>query len=117
MIWRDIVARWLLDKNVTREEGWGTLDVVKLFVEKSIVPVTLMDNPTLHTVILTQIMWETLKGITVPPAPQGNNFTYRMNAKEMLNWDLAKKSGEQVKSLEKETGVNLDYYYKLNIGN
>jgi hypothetical protein len=36
-----------------------------------------------------------------------------MNAKEVMNWDMAKKSGEQVVALEKQMGVNLDYYYKL----
>jgi hypothetical protein len=46
-------------------------------------------------VLLTQIMWERLKGITVPRAPQPGNFTYHMNAKEMMNEDLARKSGQQ----------------------
>jgi hypothetical protein len=40
-----------------------------------------------------------------------------MNAKEVMNWDMAKKSGEQVVALKKQTGVNLDYYYTLNIKN
>ena len=58
-----------------------------------------------------------VKGIAVPRTPQGSTFTYYMNAKEVMNWDMAKKSGEQVAALEKQTGVNLDYYYKLNIKN
>jgi hypothetical protein len=35
----------------------------------------------------------------------------------MMNMDMAKKSGQQFLALEKETGVNLDCYYKLKIRN
>ena len=77
---------------------------------------TLIDNPTLHSIILTQIILETLTGITVPRAPQGNTFTYHMNTKEIM-FDMASKNEKQVESLEKETGVNLDHYHNLNIKN
>ena len=80
MNWRDIVA---LEGNL------GTMELVQLFVERNIVPERLMDNDALHTVLLTQIMWETLKGIAVPRAPQGSTFTYYMNAKEVMNWEEA----------------------------
>jgi hypothetical protein len=82
MNWRDIVASWLVDKKATLEGNLGTMELVQLFVERNIVPERLMDNDALHTVLLTQIMWETLKGIAVPRAPQGSTFTYYMNAKE-----------------------------------
>jgi hypothetical protein len=67
--------------------------------------------------MLTQIILETLMGITVPRAPQGNTFTYQMNAREMMMWDMARKNEKQVEALEKETGVNLDHHHKLNIRN
>ena len=35
----------------------------------------------------------------------------------MMNMNMAKGSGLQFLALEKETGVNLDNYYKLRIGN
>jgi hypothetical protein len=38
-----------------------------------------------------------------------------MNAREMMVWDMARKNEKQVEALEKETGVNLDHYHKLNI--
>ena len=38
-----------------------------------------------------------------------------MNAKEMMMWDLGAKNTKQIKTLEEQTGVNLDHYYKLNI--
>jgi hypothetical protein len=40
-----------------------------------------------------------------------------MDAKEMMMLDLTRENEGQVLTLEKETGVNLDHYYKLNIGN
>jgi hypothetical protein len=117
MTWRNIVTHWLSDKIITQEGNLATLDLMKLLIEKNMIPATLIDNPTLHSIILTQIILETLTGITVPRAPQGNTFTYHMNAKEMMMWDMARKNEKQIESLEKETGVNLDHYHKLNIRN
>ena len=51
----------------------------------------------------------------MPEAPQGNNFAYLMNAKEMITWELGAKNAKHIKLLEEQTGVNLDHYYKLNI--
>ena len=79
------------------------------------IPTTLIDKPTLHSIILMQIILETLTGITVPRAPQGNTFTYHMNAKEIMMFDMARKNEKQIEALEKETRVNLDHYHKLNI--
>ena len=62
-----------------------------------------------------QIMLETLNGLSVPKAPQGNNFTYHMNAKEMMMWELSAKNAKHIRSLEEQTGMNLDHYYKLEI--
>ena len=76
---------------------------------------TLVNNSTLQSILLTQMMLETLNGISVPKAPQGNNFAYLRNAKEMMMWELGAKNAKHIKSLEEQTGVNLDHYYKLNI--
>ena len=43
----------------------------------------------------------------MPAVRQGNNFTYHMNAKEMMMWDLDAKNTKQIKVLEEQTGVNL----------
>ena len=117
MAWRDIVTHWLSDKFLTQEGNLATMDLMRLLIEKNIIPATLIDNPTLHAIMLTQIILETLTGVTVPRAPQGNNFTYHMNAKEIMMWDLARKNEKRVATLEEETGVNLDHYHKLNIRN
>ena len=71
----------------------------------------------LHSILLTQIMLETLNGKSVPKAPQGNTFTYYANAKEMMMWELGAKNAKHIKSLEEQTGVNLDHYHKLGIMN
>jgi hypothetical protein len=117
MNWREVVARWLAGKGVILGGELKIMELVELMIGRNMIPAWLADNATLHTVLLTQVMWETLKGIVVPQAPQGSNFTYYMNAGEMMNMDMAKKSGQQFLALEKETGVNLDCYYKLKIRN
>ena len=111
MSWRDIISTWLT--NNSRKEDRLILDLIRYLVETNIIPKTLVDNLTLHSILLTQIMLETLNEISVPKAPQGNTFTYHANAKEMMMWELGAKNAKHIKSFEEQTGVNLDYYYKL----
>ena len=92
----------------------ATLELIKLLIEENTIPPTLMDNSTLHSIILTQVLLETLTGITVPQISQGSDL---LDAKEMMMLDLGRTNEKQVLTLEKETGVNLDHYHKLNIGN
>ena len=114
MFWRDIISAWLSNK--TRQDR-SILDLIRSLVETNIIPETLADNSMLQTILLTQIMLETLNGLSVPKAPQGNTFTYHMNAKELMMWDLGAKNATQIETLEEQTGVNLDHYYKLRIVN
>ena len=53
------------------------MDVHKL-IRANIIPATLVEDQNLHSILLNQIMLETLGDINVPRAPQGNNFTYRV---------------------------------------
>ena len=103
--------------NAGRKYNLATLELIKLLIEENTIPSTLIDNPTLHSIILTQIILETLTSITVPQVSQGSDLTYRMNAKEMMMWDMARKNEKQIEALEEETGVNLDHCHKLNIRN
>ena len=116
MSWRDITSTWLT--NNSGEEDRLILDLIRYLVERNIIPETLVDNLTLHSILLTQIMLETLNGRSVLKAPQGNTFfTYHANAKEMMMWELGAKNAKHIKSLEEQTGVNLYHYHKLGIMN
>ncbi len=117
MSWRDIITEWLSEKKMIAPDGeLSTTNLVEILVEKNIIPPGIKNNATLHGVLLTRILLETLDAIKVPRAPQAanGNFVYRMNAKEMLKWSMGSKNAEEVKALEKETGVNLEHYHKLN---
>ena len=93
------------------------LDLLRYLVERNTIPETLVDNSTLQSILLTQVMLETLIGISVPKASQGNTFTYHANANEMMMWELGAKNAKHIKSLQEQTGVNLDHYHKLGIIN
>ena len=114
MPWRNTITRWLSDKCIMQDGNLATLELIKLLIEENTIPPTLVDNSTLHSIILTQILLETLTGITVPQISQGSDL---LDAKEMMMLDLGRTNEKQVLTLEKETGVNLDHYHKLNIGN
>jgi hypothetical protein len=116
MLWRNIITQWLSDKCITRGENLAILSLIRLLIEENTIPSTLVDNATLHSIILTQIILEMLTGITVPGIYQGSDLTYKRDAREMMMLDLVRKNEGQVLTLEKETGVNLDHYHKLHTG-
>ena len=110
MSWRNIVTEWMSSKN-------EFIDLVGRLIRANIIPTTLVDDHKLYSILLNQIMLETLGEINVPRALQGNNFTYRTNAKETIMWDLNQTNGKLIRELEGKTGVNRDNYHKLNIIN
>ncbi len=118
MSWRDIITVWLLKEKFVapNEIKLSTTNLADILVEKNMIPPGIKNNATLHGVLLTRILLETLDAIEVPRAPQASNgnFVYRMNAKEMLKWSMGSKNQKEVEALEKETGVNLEHYHKLN---
>ena len=118
MSWKDVITAWLSEEklSVPNETKLSTTDLADRLVEENMIPSAIKNNAILHEVLLTRILLETLDVIKVPRAPQNPNgyFVYRMNAKEMLLWNMGRKNAEQVKALEKETGVNLEHYHKLN---
>ena len=85
MSWRNIVTEWMSSKT-------EFMDLVGRLIHANIIPTTLIDDQHLHSILLNQIMLETLGDINVPRAPQGNNFTYCANAKETRMWDLRMES-------------------------
>ena len=115
MSWKDIVSTWLT--NNSRKEDHLILDLICYLVETNIIPETLVDNSTLQSILLTQIMLETLNRISMPKAPQENTFTYHANTKEIMMWDLWEKNAKHIKPLEEQTGVSLYHYYKHGIIN
>ena len=121
MSWKDVITTRLSEEKliVPNETKLSTSDLVDKLVEKDMIPTAIKNNATLHEVLLTQILLKTLDAIEVPRAPQAANgaFVYRMNAKEMLKWSMGSKNQKEFEALEKETGVSLKHYHKLNINN
>ena len=120
MSWRDIITKWLPKEGFVTQGKISTTNLVEILVEKNIIPPGIKDNATLHGVLLTRILLETLDATQVPRAPQVTNgsghcnFSYRMNAKEILKWSMGSKNQKELEALEKETGVSLEHYHKLN---
>ncbi len=120
MSWRDIITKWLSKEGFVTPGKISTTNLVEILVEKNIIPHGIKDNATSHGVLLTRILLETLDAIEVPRAPQVTNgsehcnFSYRMNAKEILKWSMGSKNQKELEALEKETGVSLEHYHKLN---
>ena len=77
MWWRNIVTEWMSSKT-------EFMDLVGRLIRANIIPTTLVDDHKLYSILLNQIMLETLGEIKVPRAPQGNHFVYRANSKETL---------------------------------
>ena len=92
---RKIVTEWMSSKT-------EFMDLLGRLIRANIIPATLVDDQKLYSILLNQIMLETLGDIYVPRAPQGNNFVYRANAKETTMWDLSQKNGKLIRELEEK---------------
>ena len=112
MSWKDIINSHLKNRlpNETNSD-LSTIDLVNKLVEKGMIPEAIKCNTTLHEVLLSEILLKTLEGIKVPLAQRGEE---ELNAKEVLFWQIGRKGAERTKDLERETGVSLEYYHKLN---
>ena len=61
MNWREMTVRWLAEKGVVLVGRLlEIMELVELMIGRNIIPVWLEDNATLHGILLTQVMWETL---------------------------------------------------------
>ena len=85
-------------------------------IHENMIPTTLLNDVTLHSVLLIQVILETLTGVTAPAIPP-RNCSYHMDAKEIMIFDLNVKIDKLIKELEERTGVNLNHYHKLKIEN
>ena len=97
MCWRDIVKNWFISKTLEREK-LEILNLIRQMIETHTIPATLVDNETLHTILLTQILLETLNDVSVPRKPQGKESAYRSDAREAIMWNL---SGENVLKIKR----------------
>ena len=113
MCWRDIVKNWFISKTLQRESA-EIFNSIRQLIETNTIPATLVDNETLYSILLTQILLETLNNVSVPRKSQGKNFAYRSDAREAI---MSAENVLKIKRLEEETGVNLDHYHKLNMMN
>ncbi len=113
MTWRNIVTQWALK----RKDNLIIPDLVKELAHANIVPIRLINNVTLHSILLRQALLEILNFAVVPKAPQGSTFVHHMNAKEEMMWSFRRRIIEEIQAVEKETGMHLDHYYKLGIEN
>ena len=113
MSWRDFVTRWISN----RGDRLVVMDLVGELIRANSIPATLVDNATLHTILIKQALLETLNTAVLPNAPQGRTFTYHMNVKEEMMWSFGTKIQQHIRELQKETGVHLDHYHKLKIEN
>jgi hypothetical protein len=85
-------------------------------IQVNLIPATLIDNSTLHSIMLTQVILETYNDeLAVPAVPQRSKLSNERHGND--DEEPWCKKEKQVMTLVEQTGVNLDYYHKLNIEN
>ena len=108
MSWRDSVIKQM--SNTTTSQNLSIRDLVHRLIHENMIPTTLLNDVALHSVLLIQVILETLTGVTAPAIPP-RNCSYHMDAKEIMILDLNVKIDKLIKELEERTGVNLNHYY------
>ena len=101
MSWRDVVTNWLSNKKdltlLDLLQEMIQADMIRDMIEANMIPATLIDNQTLHSILLTQVILETLMDLSVPPA---NNFTH--NANRRIFYLLYERQGDGNVGLERK---------------
>ncbi len=112
MSWKDVISSHLRSRlpNETNS-NLSTVDLANELVERGMIPEAIECNATLHEVLLLETLLKTLEGIEVPLAQRGAE---ELSAKEVLLWQMGRKSAERTEDLERETGLSLEYYHRLN---
>ena len=111
-----MVKSWFISKTLQRKK-LEILNLIRQLIETSTIYATLVDNERLQSILLTQILLETLNNLSVPRKPQGKEFVYRSDAREAFMWNLSAEIVLKIKRLEEEAGDNLDHFHKLNVIN
>lgn len=84
-------------------------------LRNELIPDFITDNACLYNVLMLQMERLLVSNLSVPLAVQGLNFTYTLNCKEMKVHALCRALQKAKNELEKYSGVNLDYYYRLDM--
>ena len=111
---REIVIKQV--PNTTASQNLSFRDLAHHLMQENMIPTTLINKVTLHSILLIQVILEKLSRVTTPAISPGN-FSYQMDAKEIMMFDMNIKNDKLIKELEKWTGVNLNHYHKLKIEN
>ena len=62
------------------------------------IPTTVINNVTLHSILLIQVILEKLTGVAALAIPPGN-FHYQIDAKEIMIFDLNVRNDKLMKEL------------------
>ena len=57
MSWRDVVTNWLSSR---KEGNLAIMDLLRHLVRANMIPATFIDNQTLQSILITQVILETL---------------------------------------------------------
>ena len=69
MSWKDIVIKQV--SNTTASQNLSIRDLVHHLMQENMIPTTLINNATLYSILLIQVILEKLTGVTAPAIPRG----------------------------------------------
>jgi hypothetical protein len=127
--WEQVLVSWMSGKSVefqvvpdgTVEIGarddFQIVELEKLLVDQAIIPAFLCGNNDLYIVLLRRMQLQLMYSVNVPPRRDELTCTFggRLDCRQQVVREIQGTLEKSILHLEKKTGVNLAYYWKIPV--
>jgi hypothetical protein len=94
---------------------WDISTLAQKLVNEKIIPVSIVSDATLYSLLIVQMELQLVRNLVVPYGVQTGNLLRNVNAKAGITGRIYENKNNLRTQLEKETGVNINYWYKIEV--
>ena len=127
--WEQVLVSWMNGKSVefqivpdgTTEviprDDFQIVELEKLLLDHALIPAFLCGNNDLYIVLLRRMQLQLMYCVNVPPRRDETTCTFGglLDSRRQLMHEIQGTLQKSILHLEKKTGVNLDYYWKIPV--
>ena len=126
--WEQVLVSWMNGKSVefqivpdgTTEiiprDDFQIVELEKLLLDHALIPAFLCGNNDLYIVLLRRMQLQLMYCVSVPPRRESTcTFGGLLDSRRQLTHEIQGTLSKSILHLEKKTGVNLAYYWKIPV--
>jgi hypothetical protein len=127
--WEQVLVSWMNGKSlefqivpngtteVVPRDDFQIVELENLLVDHALIPAYLRGNNDLYIVLLRRMQLQLMYCVTVPPRRDEPTCTFagQIDCRRQLMREIQGTLDKSILHLEKKTGVNLAYYWKIPV--